>query len=137
MSEALAVTSAIHLVLYRVPRDQLETILGHGFRRTLNVLKNFYGTRNAFSTSPVRLSTETGFLSHARNSHLALPPPHPLARNTPRNMESTKDISKRAAERAKRKLEKAKEKKNMPYHPKKKPQHPQILPPPASSPKDG
>ena len=52
MSEALAVTSAIHLVLYRVPRDQLETILGHGFGRTLNVLKNFYGTRNAFGTSP-------------------------------------------------------------------------------------
>jgi hypothetical protein len=48
MSKALAVTSAVHLVLYKVRRGQLETIPGHGFERTLNVLKNFYGTQNAF-----------------------------------------------------------------------------------------
>ena len=48
MGKVLAVTSAIYLVLYKVRRGQLEAIPGHGFERTLNVLENFYGTRNAF-----------------------------------------------------------------------------------------
>jgi len=44
----------------------------------------------------------------------ALPPPRPLARDTPRNMEGTKELSKRAAEKVKKKFEKAKKKKNFP-----------------------
>ena len=40
----------------------------------------------------------------------ALPSPHPLARDTPRNMEGTKELSKRAAEKVKKKLKKAKKK---------------------------
>jgi hypothetical protein len=48
MSEVPAVTSAVHLVLYKVRRGQLEAIPGHGFEYTLNALKNFCGARNAF-----------------------------------------------------------------------------------------